>query len=246
MSDKPIDLRSSSKEIEQFLEQVKNVPAPVVGQKVVGQETAGSEVEVGRLIFAMDATASRERLWDIASHYHSEMFSAAAKSGKLSIQLCYYRGYGEFKATKWTQESQTLQRAISAVTCLAGRTQISKVLNHAITETQSNKVNALVLVGDCVEESIDRLGDLAGRLGILRVPVFVFQEGQDATATRAFSHLAKLSGGAHCHFDSHSAEQLGVLLAAVAEYATGGKAALKRLENQHRPHIKALLKQLKD
>ena len=62
---------------------------------------------------------------------------------------------------------------------------------------------------------------------ILGVPVFVFHEGDDALAHRAFQQIAKLSGGACCRFDAGSAQQLRDLLSAVAVFAAGGRAALE-------------------
>ena len=90
----------------------------------------------------------------------------------------------------------------------------------------------VVLQGDCadkelmLEENIDRLGQRAGELGILGVPVFVFHEGGDPAVRRAFEEIARLSGGAYCPFDTGSARQLRELLRAVAVYAAGGRKAL--------------------
>jgi hypothetical protein len=112
------------------------------------------------------------------------------------------------------------------VRCLGGQTQIVRVLRHALGETAARKVNALVFVGDCMEEDIDALSRAAGELGLKGVPCFMFQEGDDPVATRAFQQVAKLTGGAWCPFDAGSAEQLRQLLRAVAVFAAGGRAAL--------------------
>jgi len=111
-------------------------------------------------------------------------------------------------------------------------------------------VNALVYVGDCMEENIDELSDLAGRLGLKGVPVFLFQEGHDPSAERAFRELARLSNGAYCRFNAGAAEQLRELLSAVAVYASGGLKALEDL-GEKRGHggaqsgVQLLLEQLK-
>ncbi|HLN24495.1 MAG TPA: VWA domain-containing protein, partial [Patescibacteria group bacterium] len=73
---------------------------------------------------------------------------------------------------------------------------------------------------------VDDLCAVAGELGLLGVPVFLFHEGDDATAARAFAQLAKLTGGACCRFDAGSPQQLKALLGAVAVYAAGGRKAL--------------------
>jgi len=187
----------------------------------------------GRLIFALDATASREASWDRASHLQAQMFQSSAALGSLDIQLCYYRGFGEFHPSPWLSDSRQLLREMTAVHCLAGHTQIGKLLRHALGETRKQKVNAVVFIGDCVEENLDGLGQLAGQLGLLGVPLFLFQEGHDPNAARAFRHLAELSGGAHCPFDASSAQQLRDLLAAVAVFAVGGHDALADFHRRH-------------
>jgi hypothetical protein len=77
-----------------------------------------------------------------------------------------------------------------------------------------------------MEEDVDELCHLAGQLGVLGVPVFMFHEGGDPVANHAFRQIAKLSGGAYCTFDSSSAQQLRELLSAVAVFAAGGRRAL--------------------
>ena len=180
----------------------------------------------GRLLFAIDATASREPTWDMACHLQAEMFAETAGLGGLEIQLCYYRGFGEFRATQWLANSDELIRLMTKVACVAGRTQICKVLRHAVAETKSRKVNAVVFVGDVVEEDIDELGHQAGELGLLGTPVFIFHEGGEPSSQNAFRQIAKLSGGAYCAFDAGSARQLRDLLTAVAVFSAGGRRAL--------------------
>lgn len=214
VDDRKLPSKSSNAEVDAFLKQVALTPA------------RGGTGERGRLIFAMDATASREPTWDRASHIQAEMFKETANLGGLEIQLVYYRGFGECRASGWVRDADSLLRRMTAVTCLAGHTQIGKVLRHAIKESEAKSVNALVFVGDCLEEDIDRLGQLAGRLGLLGVPCFMFHEGGDPVARRAFEQVAKLTGGACCSFDANSAQQLKDLLAAVAVFAAGGRKAL--------------------
>src|SRR5690606_35837564 len=121
----------------------------------------------GRLIFAMDATASREPTWDTAIQIQSEMFAATESLGGLEVQLVYYRGFGQFRASPWLTNSRSLVESMTAVRCLAGRTQIERVLKNAIVEAKRGRVAAMVFVGDAMEEDVDRLGDLAGQLGLL-------------------------------------------------------------------------------
>ncbi len=211
----------------------KKVPAPTSGteidaflRKVAAAPAVHQASERGRLIFGMDATASRQPSWDRACHIQAEMFKETSALGGLEIQLVYYRGYGECRSSPWVANSNDLLRRMTSVSCLAGHTQIGKILKHAIKETKEKRVGALVFVGDCVEEDIDKLGHLAGELGLLGVPCFMFHEGVDPIARMAFQQIARLSGGAFCPFDAASAQQLRDLLSAVAVYAAGGRKAL--------------------
>ena len=178
------------------------------------------------MIFALDATASREPTWDRACQIQGEMFKETADLGGLEIQMVYYRGFGEFRAAPWLGSSAQLVRHMTAVRCRGGQTQIERVLRHAKAERKKKKVDALIFVGDCVEEDVDRLCALAGELGLLGVPAFIFQEGFEPTAMRTFKEIARLTKGAYCQFDSASAQQLRALLSAVAIYAAGGRRAL--------------------
>jgi len=134
---------------------------------------------------------------------------------------------------------------MNSVTCRAGHTQIERLLYHATTETRRDKVQAVVFIGDCVEEMVDRLFALAGELGMLGTPVFMFQEGNELVAKRTFKRIAELSGGAYSSFDSASAKILKDLLAAVAVYASGGKKALEDFAQHKQGEILRLTDQVK-
>lgn len=183
----------------------------------------------GRLIFAMDATMSRAPTWDMALKLQGDMFGAVKEVGGLDVQLVYFRGTGECRVSKWVSDPDALARLMTSVSCHGGLTQIGKVLTHALDESKKRKVNALVYVGDCMEEQVDRLCARAGELALLGVPVFLFQEGDNAAAERAFREIARLTKGAYCRFDRGSARQLRELLTAVAVYAAGGRKALTDL-----------------
>ena len=209
--------KSSNAEVDAFLRKVAAVPV---------RRAAG---ERGRLLFVLDATASRQPTWDHASRIQGEMFSATDDLGGLEIQLAFYRGFGEFKVSPWLTDSADLLGRMTATFCLAGETQIGKVLRHAINETKTRKVNALVFVGDSIEEDVDKLGAVAGELGLLGVPAFLFHEGDDPIAGFAFRQIARLTNGACCRFDAKSAQTLRELLGAVAVFAAGGRLALDDL-----------------
>ena len=209
------DGTSAEGDVEAFIEQVRAMP-----QKASGAAR-------GRLIFSMDATMSRQPTWDRAQQLQAEMFLEAAKTGGLDVQLIFFRGFDECKASRWVSEAGALAEMMSKVDCRGGYTQIGKVLGHVLKEVAKAPVSAVAHVGDACEENIDDLAQKAGETGLLGVPVFMFQEGAEAAASRAFSEIARLTGGAHCRFDEGSAAQLRDLLSAVAVYAAGGAAALE-------------------
>ena len=120
---------ASQADVGAFLEKVPLTP--------VGKKTC----RPGRLLFAMDATASRGPTWDMAARIQGEMFHETAALGGLEIQLAFYRGFGEFKASHWTADENALLRQMTSVFCLAGATQIGKVLSHAVNETKKKKIN---------------------------------------------------------------------------------------------------------
>jgi len=234
MSEKDLPTRpGASDPVDSFIKEVAKTPPPKPG--------AGR----ARLIFAMDATASREPSWDQAVQVQGQMFLEAAALGGLDVQLVYYRGFDECRASRWVSNPADLVRLMTGVMCMAGQTKIGRVLRHAVKETQKKRVNALVFVGDCFEENIDEVGQIAGELGMLGVRAFLFQEGFNPVAERAFRQIATLTGGAHCRFDGNSPQQLRDLLGAVAAYAAGGQRALADLSRRSSPEVKLLASQLK-
>ncbi|MCB1520228.1 MAG: VWA domain-containing protein [Hyphomicrobiaceae bacterium] len=218
--DRPTASRSSAADVAAFVAQMRTLARP---------ETGGAGR--GRLVFAMDATMSRQPTWDLALSLQADMFEAVADVGGLDVQLVYFRGNGECRASRWVGEPRDLARLMTSVSCRGGFTQIGKVLAHVRGESERGRVNALVYVGDCMEEDIDRLCHRAGELAMLAVPVFLFQEGRDQNAERGFREIARLTGGAYCRFDAGAASQLRDLLTAVAVYASGGRPALEALSD---------------
>jgi len=220
MGEKLPEKASSAGQVDAFLKKLAAMPAV---------RPAGPR---GRLIFALDATASRQPTWDQACMIQAQMFQAVGQMGGLDVQLAYYRGFHEFEAFPWLDNAASLTQRMTGVFCLGGHTQIARVLKHAIAETKGKRVNALVFVGDCMEEPADNLCHMAGQLGVLGLPIFLFHEGREPLAAATFQQLARLSGGAYCPFDAGSAQQLTELLRAVAVYAAGGLKALQDLSRQ--------------
>ncbi|MEE4299593.1 MAG: VWA domain-containing protein [Pseudomonadales bacterium] len=224
-------LPAASGEVDAFLSRVRARPPRPAGRR-------------GRLLFALDATASRQPTWDRAGHLTARMFDAADAVGGLDLRLCYFRGFREFRSSGWHGHAAPLQKAVATVRCAAGHTQLGRVLDFAIEQTRRERLGALVYVGDCFEEDADRVCGRAGELGLLGTPVFVFHEGPDARAAEVFRQIARASGGAFARFDASAADRLEALLRAVAVYAAGGPAALEDLAARDAP-ARALLEDLR-
>src|SRR4029079_12685733 len=219
----------------------EDIAAFVAKARAMSPHAAGAR---GRLVFALDATMSRQPPWDMACTLQAAMFREAAALGSLDIRLVYYRGLNECRASTWISDGAHLAKLMSKIDCRGGNTQIGKVLSEARREAVASGVRAVVFVGDAMEENVDALCAKAGELGLLKVPVFMFQEGHDEAAEQAFREIARLTGGAWCKFDPGAAAQLRELLRAAAAYAAGGREALKRLASRESGAAK-LLGQLK-
>lgn len=227
----PAARAADSGAVTDFLQKVAAMP-PVNPQRA------------GRLVFALDATASREATWDTAMQLQADMFSEAGSLGGLQMQLAYFKGIASFRASDWLTDSGQLLDQMTGIRCEAGITKIERLLEHVKREARQEKVHAVVYIGDSMEESHDVLCQRAGELGMLNVPLFMFQEGADPVARRCFMEMARLSNGAYSPFDQSSADQLRDLLKAVAVYASGGYRALADFSQRAHPAVQLLSRQL--
>ncbi len=203
----------TSGSVAAFLNKVAATPAVSTGAR-------------GKLVFAMDATASRGPSWAQAMAIQSDMFREAATVGALDVQLAYYRGAMEFGASPWLVDAAAVVKLMQSVSVLGGQTQILRVLRHTAEEARRGKVNALVFIGDALEEESDALIAAAGELALRGVPAFIFHEGGGEPAGATFRRIATLTKGAYCPFNANSARELRDLLTAVAVFAAGGRKAL--------------------
>ncbi len=223
---------ASAQEIEAFLDRARQVANPASKKR-------------GRLIFALDATLSRQPTWDIAQGLQGRMFEAAAGLGGLDVQLVYFRGFGECRASRFVTNGEGLAALMSKIDVRGGETQIGKVLNHVKAEATEEKVGALVYVGDAMEEDADELCAAAGEVSLLGVKAFMFHEGHDVEAERAFREIARITGGAYAAFDTGAPKRLASLLAAAAAYAAGGRAALDKQALEGSEAARLLLTQMR-
>ena len=134
----------------------------------------------GRLIFALDATMSRQPTWDTACALQADMFREAAAAGGLDIQLVYFRGLGECRASGWVAQSERL-----AASDVGDRLPRRPHPNRQGTQPRAPGIQQ---DSGCRRWSSSATpwrrksticAQAAGELGLLGVPVFMFQEGSD-------------------------------------------------------------------
>ena len=211
-------------------------------QASVAQAQASSR---GRLVFALDATMSRQATWDLAQSLTGKMFAATSSLGGLDVQLVYFRGLAECRASRFIANGVGLADLMSKIEVRGGHTQIKRVLEHVRDETARARVGAMVYVGDAMEENADALAALAGELGLRGVKAFMFHEGADGAAGAAFREIARLTGGAYAAFDASAPGKLLGLLAAAAAYAAGGRLALEKQAREGGEAARMLLTQMR-
>ena len=224
---------STRQEIDAFLNRVKGLAAA----KEAGQR---GRLDLCPRCYHEPAAAVGHRMPAASRHV-----SRGRLRGGLEIQLVYYRGLGECRASPWVSQAERLARLMEQIDCRGGHTQIGKIIAHAKRQSQGTKVQAVVFVGDAMEEKLDDLCHAAGELGLLGVPAFMFQEGHDPVAEQAFREIARLTRGAYCRFDPGAAHQLSELLRAVAAYAAGGMRALAELSARREAGAAKLLAQMR-
>jgi hypothetical protein len=195
----------------------------------------------GRLIFALDATLSREDTWDTACKLTGDMFTEIRG---LDVQLVYFRGLDECRASRWVSDPAALAALMTKIGCRGGHTQIRKVLDHAL----KTSAQALVYVGDSIEgpedDGKDFADDLCSKAAKLGYPAFVFQEGKNPKVEKTFREIARLSKGAFSRFDVEGISRFRELLRSVAAFAAGGMKALDDL-SRNSSTAKLLLDQMK-
>ena len=213
-TDGPVARKSASGDVAAFLKHAKATTPRVAGAR-------------GRLVFALDATMSRQPTWDLACDLQASMSDAAASAGGLDVQLAYFRGHRQAQASRWVGDARALKGLMTGIQCHGGLTQIGRILDHAEKTATKAPLAALAYVGDAMEEDIDALCHKAGRLAVRGTRAFMFLEGGNAAAEQAFREIARLTNGAFLPFDARAADELRALLGAVATFAAGGRAALE-------------------
>jgi hypothetical protein len=194
-----------------------------------------------RLIFAVDATASREPAWAAARLVTDALFKALP--GELDVALAVHGGSRVRIFTDFTNNPAALRDQAAGVVCQAGMTRLLPILEGSVKRTG---IRVVVYIGDVFEESVTHGRRLADTMGQRGTKLIVLHDTADPAARRdaeIFWDLAKRTNGCVLPFDANASGRLRDLLSAVAVYAVGGEKLLR--ERQHAlPGAVALLQHL--
>ncbi len=194
-----------------------------------------------RLVFAVDATASREPAWAAARQVTDSLVKALP--GELDVALAVHGGSIVHTFTAFTADATTLRDRAAGVSCMAGLTRLLPIL---ATSLKQQSVRVIVYIGDVFEENLPhgrRLADSLGAQGTKLIVLHDTAAGSARQDAEVFWDLAKRTGGCVLPFDSSAPGKLRDILSAVAVYAVGGEKLLR--ERRHAlPGAVALLQHL--
>jgi hypothetical protein len=232
--------------LARFLNKVGTAVANVAAALPAAIGNAEPPAETGvpsrpRLVFAVDATASREPAWAAARQVTDALVRALP--GELDVALAVHGGSRVHTFTEFTNSPATLRDRAAGVACLAGMTRLLPIL---ATSLKRQAVRVIVYCGDVFEENLGAGRELADSLGARGVKLIVLHDTADPSARRdaeVFWDLAKRTGGCVLPFDANAPGKLRDLLSAVAVYAVGGEQLLRE-KREALPGAVALLEYL--
>jgi len=178
-----------------------------------------------RLIFAVDATASREPAWFAARQVTDALVKALP--GELDVALAVHGGSRVHTFTGFTNDAATLRDRAAGVMCEAGMTRLLPILS---TGLKQQSVRVIIYIGDVFEEGLPHGRRIADALGARGTKLIVLHDTSDPSArrdTELFWDLAKRTGGCVLPFDASASGRLRDILSAVAVYAVGGEKLLR-------------------
>jgi hypothetical protein len=194
-----------------------------------------------RLVFAVDATASREPAWEAARQVTDALVKALP--GELDVALAVHGGSRVHTFTAFTDDANTLRDRAAGVTCEAGLTRLLPILSASLKQPA---MRVVIYIGDVFEESVTQGRRIADALGAQGTKLIVLHDTADPAARRyaeVFWDLAKRTGGCVLPFEASASGRLRDLLSALAVYAVGGEKLLR--ERRHNlPGAVALLEHL--
>ena len=205
---------------------------------------AVTKVEKTKLLFSLDATASREDAWNIAKEITGQMYENIPEN--LSIGLAYHSAGKLQEITAFSDKDLIFKQKLNALRCQAGGTALLEILETAI---EIKNLKAIVYIGDCFEENPELAIKIATKLKLRNTRLFIFHDKSSADdydqtdANEIFPKIAKITGGAVLPFDTNSPQVIAQLLQAITVLAAKGIKALKASKN---PQAQKLLMAVKE
>ena len=215
--------------------------SPAALALIQGALAASEELFTRRVMLAFDATMSRGRTFRAAIEMLGSLADQLARAGEVPAELrvSFFSGTHSYKATKWTSNVEYTKNIVRSVTCEAGTTQIHRVLEDVLNQTEKKKLRSVIYVGDHVDgdRDIERgtLVHLAREIG-LSIPIHIMHEVQnpdrldecEAHAASIFKQIAAETGGQYETFQAgryeDAEDKIAVLVASA--YGPESKAML--------------------
>ena len=182
----------------------------------------------GRLIFALDATMSRQPTWDTRLPAPGGDVRGGRKVGGLDVQLVYFRGFNECRASRWVERRAGAPRPDDRDRLPRRQHADRQGPDPRAARNRQAEGERARLRRRRARGAIDGLAAKAGELGLLGLRVSSSRKAAIREVERGFREIARLSGGAYARFDANAAGELPQLLRAAAVYAAGGLKALAK------------------
>jgi hypothetical protein len=200
------------------------VAAPVERRSLAGAAVAPPRKP--RLVFAIDATASRDRAWEAAKQVTDCIFRAAP--GGIEVALAVHSGGKLARFSPFHPHVDNIRDEAAGVACVAGPTRMLDIMEETLRRTG---VKALVYIGDCFEEDMERGLAVAERLGLRGIKLVVLHDTTTGGTGSggAFRMMAARAGGLVLPFDMSSLDRLADALSAVGAYVAGGPDRLRAM-----------------
>jgi len=175
-----------------------------------------------RLVFAVDATASREATWRSAQQITNKMFGVIPDA--LDVALAVHGGGDVHTFTAFSADVGEFGKRAAAVTCRSGTTRLGDIMTRTL---EAGGVRVMSYIGDAFEEDVDEVLDLAARFRLRGIQAVMLADGADGDTLAVFEQIAERTGGAVLDFRSGDLDLMGELLAGVASLAIGGRRLLE-------------------
>ena len=206
---------------------------------------AAQKTGKNRLLFSLDATASREEAWAVATQITGTMFDSVPDD--IEVALAYHGGNYVQEMTGFSKKPKVFADKLHTIKCRAGATDLNGILRRAV---DCQGLACIVYIGDCFEEDQEVAEALAKQLKLKGVKLFMFHDRSSEKngfnvdyAAHVFKTLVDITGGAVMDFNAQAPKKAEELLAAIAVYTVGGQKLLKS-QQKRLPVAAKLLKHL--